>query len=658
MDIAQLFNIISGITSGGRSESIPSALHPPYAQLYQVSVYKMVSGDTDPRRKSDSVIKQPKARSSPRGSVPSSPAISPASSPAGSPPVRTFFPDISNPNSPCSSDNEPNQKKSRIKKSQCPCGQSSGGESWLLSCSSCNQTWHNGCAGLKCSAFTKPVLESLAKKWQCPWCYVCPFPRPATHKGAKDGQTLLSETAVASLIVNVTEKLAESVTSSLQPTYEKTVSSIENQLKSLTNEINEFKQKSVHVLNNQPPSDTFGLSSPSEPITLTVKCDEKPVLDDRLDYLNVDDISEISTHLKECQDQELFKSKNGRSTISYGVQYTYSGSTDQPASAEMPICMKKLIDKIKADYELPENLVPNSILVNHYPKKTSARDPPSSLPNHSDNEVEIQPGSSIFKYSLGAPRTVIFSGIHSEETEPHVASHNSLYVMTRASQAWFKHQVMDVEKCEERFSITLRTVSPKNKRSTILVGDSNTVPIKFGSGKGTVGESYPGIRVKAARIKDIDPSFCCEYANVVIACGTNDLRVDSVGRSNPDEYIQQLVATLRDKMEQIRLLSPDTNIIMMPVLPSRDSKMNEHICKFNSIVFGSEFRHALQVTMPPLYSFLDKKNLLAINLTRDSDPIHLGIKGISMFVRIIKEAIFRTGQGHFRTPSSGFRKPP
>ena len=75
------------ITSGGRSED------SQYAQLYQVPVYKMVSGDTAPGRKSDSVIKQPEARSSPRASVSSSTAISPASSPAGSPTVRTFFPD-------------------------------------------------------------------------------------------------------------------------------------------------------------------------------------------------------------------------------------------------------------------------------------------------------------------------------------------------------------------------------------------------------------------------------------------------------------------------------------------------------------------------------------------------------------------------------------
>ena len=94
----------------------------------------------------------------------------------------------------------------------------------------------------------------------------------------------------------------------------------------------------------------------------------------------------------------------------------------------------------------------------------------------------------------------------------------------------------------------------------------------------------------------------------------------------------------------------------MLVLPSGDPKMNEHLCKFNGEVYCNEFRHRLQITMPPLYSFLDRKNMLALNLTRDS--IHLGSEGICMFVRIIKKAIFRAGQGQQKTPRSGHAMPP
>ena len=91
----------------------------------------------------------------------------------------------------------------------------------------------------------------------------------------------------------------------------------------------------------------------------------------------------------------------------------------------------------------------------------------------------------------------------------------------------------------------------------------------------------------------------------------------------------------------------------MPVLPTRDSKMNNLICRYNTHVFSSEFRRRLGVTMPPLYSFLDSKHILSLHLTR--------YKGISMFVRVIKEAIFRcnkTGQGNYNKPEGGLTRPP
>ena len=34
-------------------------------------------------------------------------------------------------------------------KSKCPCNVSSNGKSWLLTCNSCGQVWHNRCANLK-----------------------------------------------------------------------------------------------------------------------------------------------------------------------------------------------------------------------------------------------------------------------------------------------------------------------------------------------------------------------------------------------------------------------------------------------------------------------------------------------------------------------------
>ena len=104
------------------------------------------------------------------------------------------------------------------------------------------------------------------------------------------------------------------------------LNSIQNSLNSLSREVDEFKQTPIHMPNfHRPPEALFNLPSQNEPVELTVECDEKPVLDDRLEYLSADMSSEIHTYLKDCQDQELFKEKNGRSTLSFGMKYTYSG---------------------------------------------------------------------------------------------------------------------------------------------------------------------------------------------------------------------------------------------------------------------------------------------------------------------------------------------
>ena len=101
-----------------------------------------------------------------------------------------------------------------------------------------------------------------------------------------------------------------------------------------------------------------------------------------------------------------------------------------------------------------------------------------------------------------------------------------------------------------------------------------------------MGESYPEKRIKAARIRNIKPADCCGHANIVIVCGTNDLRLSEV---DPDRYIQKLVTTLHEKLEQIRHLCPETNLIFMPVLPTRDCKNNDFVCTFNRTKSGGSY---------------------------------------------------------------------
>ena len=195
--------------------------------------------------------------------------------------------------------------------------------------------------------------------------------------------------------------------------------------------------------------------------------------------------------------------------------------------------------------------------------------------------------------------------------------------------------MLDVESTESRYSLTMRCVDISHLRSTIIVGDSNTKHIQFGEGRGKLGERYPGRRVKASRIANIEPSECVEYKNVVIVCGTNDLRPEN----SPN--IPKLVESMISKVNEICVLNPNATVYLMPVLPTRTLEMNRYIKSFNFSILNWVRRCKFHIVMPNVSSFLDNNEFLASALTRGGDSIHLGNRGLSKFVSIIKGEIFR-----------------
>ena len=155
--------------------------------------------------------------------------------------------------------------------------------------------------------------------------------------------------------------------------------------------------------------------------------------------------------------------------------------------------------------------------------------------------------------------------------------------------------------------------------------------------KGKFVERYPGKRVKASTIRDIDPTTCSQHRNIVLMCGTNDLRPDG-----PPPDIPNLARTLMSKVEQIKTLNPKSVVMVMPVLPTRNRYMNKSIVEFNRLV-NSLVRQLgnSSVSMPGLYPFLDRDGLLASSLERDDhDGIHIGSRGISLLVSILKRCIY------------------
>ena len=337
---------------------------------------------------------------------------------------------------------------------------------------------------------------------------------------------------------------------------------------------------------------------------------------------------------------------NGHSVKSYGAKYHYTGATDASGD-EIPDELNEVIEKVKAQY--PNSKI-NQCLVNCYKGSSS------KLPEHSDNELCIDPESSIYTISLGQDRTVIFRDKFSENTTPVIVKGRSIYTMSRSSQAYYTHRIDEEPNTTLRYSITLRFVGQHFRRSTLIIGDSNTKFLKFGEGVGTFGMGQPGKRIRAAVVDEINPDDCAAYANVVLMVGTNNLRQRSIsGRSD----VNVVFDTLKEKIDNIRYIRKDIVIIILPVLPTRLSGMNRPIQYYNSLLFKHFISSGLyfNVKMPTIHDineFFDGDLLLNRAFLRNStnDAIHLNSRGLIEIANIIKSQVFN---GYRRKPGGGPR---
>ncbi|NQZ52268.1 MAG: alpha-ketoglutarate-dependent dioxygenase AlkB [Moritella sp.] len=602
--------------------------------LTTADIYQTMGSRASPRLKIDTKNTSPTV--SPRIS---SPRISSPSSPMA---AKFFKPPYASPHSSDNdsanlSDNSKHTKTVKKKKSVCPCQKSSAGQAWLLPCTECKQVWHNTCANLK-GNLSQPTVDSILKTWQCPWCWTCPYPRPQNHQSSKNEQTLLSETFTSAIAQNVSELIMEATKNTLHPQVD--LEPINSQLIKLTAEIENLKSvtppSSISTEDLSPPSIH---QTPTDNIKLT--CPEPAVEDYKEDYLPANELSDISHFLNQCVKSEMFFKENGHSVLKYGEEYSYRGDKGPKKPDPIPQLLNNLIDKLSTDFKLEHK--PNSVLINHYlgtEGDNASASVESFLPPHSDDEPEIIAESKIITLTIGATRPLVFTSTHdpSKPNEILSPSNNSIYVMTSSSQGWYRHGIRKTqETVRERFSISLRCVSSKFKRSTIVVGDSNTQEFEFGPGRGKFGESYPGKRVKAGYIDHIKPADCIGYSNIIIACGTNNLRIENIKHISD---IDKVFFHLKYKIDQIKVLCKKAKIFIMPVLPTRIPEMNRNIGHYNRLVRGLTDQSNGVLHMPSLRQFCDSQNLLNYKFTRSGDAIHLGSMGVAKFVRHIKECIF------------------
>lgn len=531
-------------------------------------------------------------------------------------------------------------KKPSIKKKDiCPCGKSSAGTEWLLPCNNCSQIWHNSCAGLK-GSFTRAVLDSLLKTWQCPWCFVCAYPKSGKHKTAKNDDLLSEKVLTSAVFQEIAESVAEAVEKSVKMP---DISTLEKLVAEFTQQLNDFQIPSA-----DNTTFTQGCVIPQQRVShqethLKEECTtpEKPFSNYQEGFLSAELFQNSFNFLKDCKNTGLFTQENGHSVLAFGEAYSYTGSRTEEKDITLPPQIKEIIDQVVTGLNLDHT--PNAVLINHFPPTSAEGDTQSFLSHHSDDEPTIVADTSIVTLSFGGERKITFKPVH-DANNPDLKTaltpkSNSVYVMSRSSQAWFKHgipQTTDV--VEDRYSITLRTINQKFCRSTLIIGDSNTKDLVFGSGKGTFGESFPGKRIKAGNIKSIDPKRCVGYANIVIACGTNDLRPENM---HHNRQVNHLVEALRQKLLQIGKIAPNSKITVLPVLPTRSHKMNQNVVMYNNCVSEMISHCFNDIWFPGIYHFLDRDGMLSAKFTRTNDLYHLNERGIAQLVSVVKQCVYR-----------------
>ena len=216
-----------------------------------------------------------------------------------------------------------------------------------------------------------------------------------------------------------------------------------------------------------------------------------PISDNIEDFMDATSAQELLSFCRTLKYEE----ESGHGVMSFGEDYKYSSRKRSKPDA-IPKPLMNLIDAVKAKF--PDNSIPTAALINRY------SGPHSFLPEHSDDETSLDPTSSVYTFSLGSSSTVKFRGLHSDIVHDHLATSNSLYVMSKHSQSFWSHRIGKPADDEnyERFSITLRVVDPKFMKSSIIIGDSNTKYLKFGKGLGTFGYYMPGHQIYTPKLEE------------------------------------------------------------------------------------------------------------------------------------------------------------
>ena len=337
-----------------------------------------------------------------------------------------------------------------------------------------------------------------------------------------------------------------------------------------------------------------------------------------------------------CDSQD-YEPETGHSTSASGEYYPYKKPYNNFAGSPKPLPplgepVIELIDHFKGEF--PGLAEVNQCLLNDYQGGESC------CPEHDDGESCVCPKSDIFTFALGDDADIIYrskADPNDEKTLP--VKDGDLYIMTKKSQSYWTHRI-DKDPSRDasyrRRTISLRTVGKQFTRSTIVIGDSNTEHLKFGVGKGTFGQGMPGVRIKAAKIQEVNPKDCAGYRNIILHVGLNDLKPRKAD-------VPALAENLIDKVESIRSICPTARLTINPILPTKLLYMNNKAIHFNNII--GDYVTSQQnnkIMMLDCNKFVDQSTLLlkdSLGRYRGRDNYHLGSDGYYLLSELIRERV-------------------
>ena len=174
--------------------------------------------------------------------------------------------------------------------------------------------------------------------------------------------------------------------------------------------------------------------------------------------------------------------------------------------------------------------------------------------------------------------------------------------------------------------------------SILVLGDSNTKHIRLGGPHITM-KREPTFTVEA-----IYPHKVVGYHKVWILVGINSLKRHHC--RNMTEVKHKLDIFMK-KVNEIKSVSPNTKVIVSPILPTAIPDLNSCALYFNSLLFAQKREWGLL----GFDAFCDSSGLLAPVYRRysdKSDRIHLGFRGINLLTSKLRAEISLTDGGASR----------